>query len=382
MRKELARARREPIRVMIATDPRRPVKSYLVPRSLPVLLGAGAGLLVVAAIVLGVASAQMRGSVSRLRTRVIAMARDSRVEAARCPADGALAMRDPLGLTRVSETRAGLLPHRDGRFVLESVNTAERVDVHLSGPGAEPDEASYRAVRHLLRCLRSGAESPIDPRLIELLHRIAQRTHSKIQLVSGFRAPTNPTDLNYHVRGMAADIRIPGMSAQIVRDLVRSMGVTGVGYYPTSQFVHLDLREQPYFWTDYSGPGQSSDGEGDHAPAAAANPAIAAGPPAAAASPAPGSAAIAPPRTVLLSPTQATAVSTAPPAQMAAAPARSVDATAAQPRGPAPAPAPTAATPPARAPAPAPTSQASQTQATEPAAPVAAPEGPSAPSAP
>jgi hypothetical protein len=32
------------------------------------------------------------------------------------------------------------------------------------------------------------------------------------------------------------------------------MGFVGVGVYPTSQFVHVDVRPRSYFWVDFSGP--------------------------------------------------------------------------------------------------------------------------------
>ena len=92
----------------------------------------------------------------------------------------------------------------------------------------------------------------MDPRLIELLYRISQRTRTKIEIVSGFRAPMfSLATLSYHTRGMAADIRIPGMTPLMVRDLARSMGVKGIGYYPVSQFVHVDVRDEKQEWTDY-----------------------------------------------------------------------------------------------------------------------------------
>ena len=48
---------------------------------------------------------------------------------------------------------------------------------------------------------------------------------------------------------MAADIRIPGMTPLMVRDLAASMGVKGIGYYPVSGFVHVDVRDQLTTWT-------------------------------------------------------------------------------------------------------------------------------------
>ena len=118
----------------------------------------------------------------------------------------------------------------------------------------------------MMRCLRTTAETPIDPRLIDLLYRISQRTRQKIILVSGFRAPMfSLATLSYHTRGMAADIRIPGMTPLMARDLAESMGVHGLGYYPVSGFIHVDVRDDRQRWTDYGS--KSADGEGtEHGP--------------------------------------------------------------------------------------------------------------------
>ena len=139
-----------------------------------------------------------------------------------------------------------------GRFVLQSVNNSEEMEVELNLTTGEVDAASYLKLRHLMRCLHTTAETPVDPRLIQLLYRIAQRTQRKIQLVSGFRAPMySLAQLSYHTRGMAADIRIPGMTALMARDLAESMGVHGLGYYPVSGFIHVDVRDDRMRWTDY-----------------------------------------------------------------------------------------------------------------------------------
>jgi uncharacterized protein YcbK (DUF882 family) len=135
--------------------------------------------------------------------------------------------------------------------VLQAVNTGEEVEVTLDRASGEPDARSYRALRRLMRCMRTGAEHPIDPRLLELLYRIAEQTRQKILLVSAFRAPTFSTaSFSYHARGMAADIQIPGMTPLMVRDLARALGVTGIGYYPASGFVHVDVRDERSHWTD------------------------------------------------------------------------------------------------------------------------------------
>lgn len=257
LREEMARARpRERLRIVIAGDPRRPLRSIAIPSRLPVVALGGALALVLIALGLAVAWYLLRGSVGRLETRVSAMA-EAADQLARHPLpDPAVTALDegvrvdvPLRAT-VRPERA-VPPGRLERFLVESVNTGEQVQVSIDGATGEADERSYRALRRLMRCLRTGAETPIDPRLIELLAAISRRTGQKIVLVSGFRAPMFSTAaLSYHTRGMAADIRIPGMTPLMVRDLVMSMGVTGVGYYPVSQFVHVDVRDRRAYWVD------------------------------------------------------------------------------------------------------------------------------------
>ena len=136
--------------------------------------------------------------------------------------------------------------------MIQSANTGEEIEVSLNLATGEVDAAGYTRLRHMMRCLRTTAETPIDPRLIDLLYRIAQRTRQKIILVSGFRAPMfSLATLSYHTRGMAADIRIPGMTPLMARDLAESMGVHGLGYYPVSGFIHVDVRDDNSRWTDY-----------------------------------------------------------------------------------------------------------------------------------
>lgn len=248
------RPKRPPLRILIASDPQRPVRTVVIPRLLPWTVGITGAVLLLLAAGSSLSSLRLGRSVDRLQGRMAAM-----VNAAETVA------RHPLGgaVSGAAGRGAALhMPSGDpGRFVVQSVNTGEQVEVKLDLATGEVEAQSYRQLRRLLRCLRTGAETPIDPRLVELLFRIAERTGQKIELVSGFRAPMFSTaDLSYHTRGMAADIRIPGMTPLMVRDLVNSMGVKGIGYYPVSQFVHVDVRDQRAQWTDYGS--KRDDGEG------------------------------------------------------------------------------------------------------------------------
>lgn len=253
IRKELARPRREPLRIIIAADPKRPVRTVVLPRLLPLVVVGVAAALILVALGLSFTSWRLGSSVGRLQGRVAQM-----VHAAEDVAQHPL----PVMMTTAGVVPTVLKPvGNKGQFTLESVNTGAQLVVTIDLASGEVEPASYRALRHFMRCLRTGAETPLDPRLVELLYRIAQRTGQKIELVSGFRAPMFSTaDLSYHTRGMAADIRIPGMTPLMVRDLVHAMGIKGVGYYPVSQFVHVDVREEKASWTDYGRSRQ--DGEG------------------------------------------------------------------------------------------------------------------------
>jgi hypothetical protein len=60
------------------------------------------------------------------------------------------------------------------------------------------------------------------------------------------------------MQGLACDFRVVGVRNQDLRDyLRRGYEKVGVGYYPNSSFVHLDVRkDRSAFWIDYSGPGE------------------------------------------------------------------------------------------------------------------------------
>jgi uncharacterized protein YcbK (DUF882 family) len=265
-RREQARPRRERLRIVIAGDPRRPLRTIAFSTRLPTLIAGAVAIVFLAALGLALASWHLRGWVQRLQHRVSAMA-EAADEIARHPMPvmvappGTVDLVGPHGRVRPEET---VPPERLGRFSMESVNTGETIEVFFDRATGEPDIPSYRALRRFMRCLRTTAETPIDPRLIELLYTISQRTGQRIQLVSGFRAPMfSMATLSYHTRGMAADIRIPGMTPLMVRDLAMSLGVKGIGYYPVSRFVHLDVRDDKAYWID-SGDDRGDDDSATH----------------------------------------------------------------------------------------------------------------------
>jgi uncharacterized protein YcbK (DUF882 family) len=139
-------------------------------------------------------------------------------------------------------------------FKIIAANTLESVDVRYVDGVLDPN--SKQQLDHLMRCLRTDSAVSIDPRLIDALRDIAQAVDAPLQLVSAYRAPLNWREHNFHNRGEAADIRVEGMSAWKLRKIARGLGIKGVGWYPTTNMIHVDVRDDEYFWTDWSGPGQ------------------------------------------------------------------------------------------------------------------------------
>jgi uncharacterized protein YcbK (DUF882 family) len=262
--KEQAKPSKARLRIMIAGDPNRPIRTISLPRRLPLVVAIVVGTLAVATVVLACGSWKLSDALRSLDRRMFAMARAADSVALDSDAERG----QPGGALAAPGTAGGLHAPagKIGRFTIQLVNTGEEIEVRVNLATGEVDAECYRQLRHLMRCQRTTAETPVDPRLIDLLYRIAQRTHQKILLVSGFRAPMfSLATLSYHTRGMAADIRIPGMTPLMVRDLAMSMGVKGIGYYPVSGFVHVDVRDQFTTWIDYGENRQ--DGEGvEHGP--------------------------------------------------------------------------------------------------------------------
>ncbi|MDH5493904.1 MAG: DUF882 domain-containing protein, partial [Myxococcales bacterium] len=101
---------------------------------------------------------------------------------------------------------------------------------------------------------RDGATHAIHPRLLELVYRAVHHFEAPyVHLVSGYRT-TRAT--SRHAQGRAIDMVLPGVSDRRLAAYLRGFGFVGVGLYPVSGFVHLDVRARSYFWEDRSGPGQ------------------------------------------------------------------------------------------------------------------------------
>jgi len=111
------------------------------------------------------------------------------------------------------------------------------------------------------RIMRSttGLTHPPDARLIALVGQVANHFGSrKLEVISGFRpySPTQYTTHSNHNIGRALDFRVVGVPNEVLRDYCKTFHNVGVGYYPNSTFVHLDVRDTSATWIDFSRPGE------------------------------------------------------------------------------------------------------------------------------
>jgi uncharacterized protein YcbK (DUF882 family) len=137
------------------------------------------------------------------------------------------------------------------RLAFVHTHTRETLDLVFAGPeGYLP--GSLTRVNEFLRDFRTSDVHVIDPKLLDLLHSLSRtiRSTEPFHVISGYRSPRTNAALrshssavarySLHMEGKAIDIRLPGTRLDRVRDSARALGLGGVGYYPGSDFVHVD----------------------------------------------------------------------------------------------------------------------------------------------
>ncbi|HEU0118107.1 MAG TPA: YcbK family protein [Alphaproteobacteria bacterium] len=163
-----------------------------------------------------------------------------------------------LGLSTLACTIAtpalAALPHMKGvrSMAFHNLHTDERLHVDYYSNGAY-NRPALAKINHILRDHYSGDTHPMDIRLIDLVYDLQHklRNDRPIEIISGYRSPkTNQMLANrsdgvaknsFHTKGMAMDIRMNGTSLRQLENTALFMHRGGVGYYPDSEFVHVDV---------------------------------------------------------------------------------------------------------------------------------------------
>lgn len=135
---------------------------------------------------------------------------------------------------------------------LLNLHTGERLKATYFEAGDYVPDA-LEAMNHLLRDFRTGDVHPMAPGLLDLVATLQGRLESDatVHVISGYRSPKTNAMLHahsdgvasgsLHMRGEAMDIRMPGVELSHLRNAALDMQRGGVGFYPASDFVHVDV---------------------------------------------------------------------------------------------------------------------------------------------
>lgn len=138
------------------------------------------------------------------------------------------------------------------RVVLHNLHTGDQFNEVYWERGAYVPDAMAEAQR-VLRDWRNGEEHFMDPKLFDVLHSIAAKLETKapFQIISGYRSPKTNAMLHehsdgvashsQHMLGKASDIRVEGVELANLHKAALSLKAGGVGFYPVSNFVHVDV---------------------------------------------------------------------------------------------------------------------------------------------
>jgi len=137
-------------------------------------------------------------------------------------------------------------------LAVQNLHTGEKIEACFWENGKYVPDACA-ALNKVLRDHRSGEVHMMDPGLYEMLTAIAVKLEKKptFQIISGYRSPATNKMLqknggggvatrSLHMDGKAMDVRLPGTPLKSVQTAALSLKKGGVGFYPVSNFVHVD----------------------------------------------------------------------------------------------------------------------------------------------
>jgi uncharacterized protein YcbK (DUF882 family) len=148
---------------------------------------------------------------------------------------------------------APLPPPGPGEVTLRSYTTGERLRVRLVDEQGNVLEQGRKRLAWILRSGPDDRASPPQPDLVRMLYKVADHFGRKheVVVISGYRSPEynelrtrqsrQVGKESRHMKGEAIDIRIDGVSIVALHRYLRKLRAGGVGYYPDSHFVHIDI---------------------------------------------------------------------------------------------------------------------------------------------
>ena len=175
-----------------------------------------------------------------------------------------------LGAGILAATSTIIIPHEPAIAAVNKFLSAERSLSFYNAHTSETLTAVYSAngnylpdaladINYLLRDYRTGDIKKIDTRLLDLLYALKKKLNARepFQVISGYRSPKTNAMLarrssgvaknSQHLYGKAVDIRLPECSLDCLHRAAVSLKAGGVGYYPKSNFVHVDVGRVRYW---------------------------------------------------------------------------------------------------------------------------------------
>jgi uncharacterized protein YcbK (DUF882 family) len=151
---------------------------------------------------------------------------------------------------------ADILPAEGEKYEIKLAHshTGDMIDViYRVGDTYIPEALDQ--LNNFLRDTHNEEVNQYDPRTFDVLHTMLAKlgkTNAAIDVLSGYRSQetndelrasgtTNAAEHSQHIVAKAVDLRVDGVPAPLVRDAALSLNAGGVGYYPRSQFVHVDV---------------------------------------------------------------------------------------------------------------------------------------------
>jgi len=141
---------------------------------------------------------------------------------------------------------------KPARFLaFDNLHTGETTKVTYWEKGGYV-KGALAEINHILRDYRNGEVKNIDTALLDQLFILHNKlgSRSAFQVISGYRSPASNAMLHansgqvakksMHLQGKAIDIRLSDCALSHLHNAALSMNAGGVGYYPESQFVHID----------------------------------------------------------------------------------------------------------------------------------------------
>lgn len=134
---------------------------------------------------------------------------------------------------------------------MRNLHTGERLNTSFWADG-DYQGSGLKQFNRLLRDHRANESTRMDPKLYDIVYKLKEKLNFKgeVEIISGYRSPKTNAKLraagrgvarrSYHTRGMALDIRMPGVPLAKLRQAAINLKAGGVGYYRKSNFVHVD----------------------------------------------------------------------------------------------------------------------------------------------